>query len=177
MPSKRLVAIAATLCATVLLAGCGDNEVSSEELNKQVQASFEEQSGVELKTIDCNGVKAEVGEAISCTATNEIGIDLKILGKVTAYDSDADRIKFDWRVTSAKAPGENYANSARVALRKQSGATVSKVSCPEKIELEEGIRVACTAIDSMGNERELILTLTDANGGFDVKLKSLNAGS
>ncbi len=171
MSSKRLAAIAAALCATVLLAACGDSEVSSEELGKQVQASFEEQSGVGLKTIECNSVKAEVGEAISCTATNDIGIDLKILGKVTEYDSDNDQIKFDWGIASAQAPGDNYASSARAALRQQSGVAVTKVSCPEKIELEKGTVVTCTAVDSKGNERELVLTLTDASGGFDVKLK------
>ena len=180
MTSKRLVVIGAALCASLLLAGCEfscsiGNKVSSEELNKQVRLSFEDETGVLLTSIDCGEVDAEVGKAISCDATNENDVDLKIEGEVTDYNSDTDKIKFDWEVVSASAPGEAFAVAARRSLANQTGAVVNDVVCPDKIELKTGNEVQCAAVDVRGNDRELVLTLTDEEGGFDVNLKPLDA--
>jgi hypothetical protein len=162
----------------LLLAGCEyscsvGNTVSAEELNKQVRISYEDESGVLLKTIDCEEADADTGSEINCLATNENDVDLKIEGAVTSYDSETEKVKFDWEVVSASAPGEKFALAARNSLANQSDVSLRDVVCPEKIELQTGNKVDCTAVDITGNDRELVMTLTDEEGGFDVRLKPL----
>ncbi len=180
MNSKRLVLIGAALSASLLLAGCefscsiGSN-VSAEELDKQVRLAFEDETGVLLTSIDCEEADADVGSPISCAATNENGIDLAIEGEVTEFNSDTDRVRFDWEVVSAAAPGEAFEVAAARSLRAQTGIAIRNVSCPEKIDLQRGNEVDCTGVDAQGNDRELVLTLTDEEGAFDVNLKALDA--
>ncbi len=180
MNSKRLFLLGAVLSATLLLAGCEfscsiGNNVSAEELDKQVRLAFEDETGVLLTSISCDEAEGEVGSPISCEATNENDVDLKIEGRVTAVDSENDKVRFDWKVVSASAPGGAFEVAAARSLRNQSGIAISEVSCPPKIELKRGNKVDCTGVDIRGNNRELVLTLTDEEGGFDVNLKALDA--
>lgn len=180
LSSKRLIAIAVALGASFLFAGCEfscsfGNRVSSEELNKQVRLSFEDQSGVLLTSIDCDESDADVGSEINCVAINQNDVELTIEGEVTEYDSDTDKIKFDWEVVSAAAPGESFEIAARRSLARQSNVLINDVTCPERIDLKAGNEVDCTAVDVQGNDREVVLTLTDEEGGFDVNLKPLDA--
>lgn len=181
MNSKRLTLIAAALFASVLLAGCefscsvgGSETVSAEELEKQVRLAFEDETGVLLKSIDCDEADADVGSEINCTAVNANDIELTIDGEVTEFDSDSERVRFDWEVVAAAAPGTAFETAAARSLRNQSGAVINDVTCPDTIELERGNEVTCTAVDVEGNERELVLTLTDAEGAFNVRLKPLD---
>lgn len=180
MNSKRLVLIGAALSASILLAGCEfscsiGNNVSAEELDKQVRLAFEDKTGVLLTSIDCEEADADVGSEINCVATNENDVELTIEGEVTEFDSDTEKVKFDWQVVSASAPGGAFEVAAARSLRNQTGVVINEVNCPEKIELNRGNRVDCTGVDSQGNERELVLTLTDEEGAFDVNLKALDA--
>jgi hypothetical protein len=174
-----LIAIGTVVCATLLLAGCefscsvGGSTVSAEELNRQVGNSYEEEAGVKLTSIDCAEADTDVGSAISCDATNERDVELKIEGTVTSYDSDSEKVKFDWEVVSGTAPGEAFAVAAGNSLARQSDVPLTNVVCPDRIELDEGNKVNCTAVDAQGNDRDLVLTLTDAVGGFDVRLEPL----
>lgn len=179
--SKRLVLIGAALSATLLLAGCefscsiGGNTVSSEELDKQVRIAYEDETGILLTSIDCEEADSDIGSPINCLATNENDLELTIEGEVTDLNSDTDRIRFDWQVVSASAPGVAFEVAAARSLRNQTGAVISDVTCPQKITLEAGTIVDCTGVDSQGNERELVLTLTDRKGAFDVNLRALDA--
>ncbi len=182
MSTKRTLAIGATIVTALLLAGCEyscsvGNTVSAEELDKQVRISFEDETGVLLKTIDCEEADADVGSEINCQATNENDLELTIEGTVTSYDSETEKVRFDWEVVSAMAPGETFAVAARNSLASQSNVTLDNVACPDKIELERGNKVDCTAVDVAGNNRDLVLTLTDDEGGFDVRLKPLETKS
>lgn len=178
MSKKRTFAIGATIVTALLLAGCEyscsvGNTVSAEELDKQVRLSFEDETGVLLKSIDCEEADADVGSEINCVATNENDLELTIEGTVTSYDSETEKVRFDWEVVSALAPGETFAVAARRSLANQSNVTLENVSCPDRVELERGNKVDCTAVDIAGNDRDLVLTLTDEEGGFDVRLKPL----
>ena len=180
MKSKRLVLIGSAIAASFLLAGCEfscsvGNNVSAEELDKQVRLSFEDQTGVLLTSIDCDETDADVGSEITCDATNENNVDLKIEGKVTEFNSGTDKIKFDWEIVSAAAPGSSFERAARRSLAQQTGVVINDVKCPGKIDLVRGNEVDCTAVDLQGNEREVVLTLTDDVGAFDVNLKPLDA--
>lgn len=179
MSRKRLIAIGATIVTALLLAGCEyscsvGNTVSAEELDKQVRLSYEDETGVLLTSIECEEADADPGSEISCVATNEAGLDLTIEGEVTSYDSETEKVKFDWEVVSAVAPGETFAIAARNSLARQSGVPLENVSCPDGIELRKGNKVNCTAEDVAGNSRDLVLTLTDEEGAFDVRLKPLD---
>ena len=182
MNSKRLVMVGAVLSAGLLMAGCefscsvgGTETVTAEELDKQVRLAFEDETGVLLISIDCDEADADVGSEISCTAVNENEVEVRIEGEVTEFDSDSEMVKFDWRVVSASAPGLAFENAAARSLRNQTGAVLNDVTCPERIDLETGNEVRCTAVDVQGNERDLVLTLADEEGGFDVRLKPLDA--
>jgi hypothetical protein len=180
--SKRLVLIAAALWASVLLAGCEfscsvGNSVSAEELDKQVRLAFEDESGVLLTSIDCDEADADVGSEISCKAVNENDVELTIEGEVTEFDSETEKVRFNWQVVSAAASGTAFETAAARSLRNQTGVVINDVTCPERIDLTRGNEVDCTAFDVEGNERDLVLTLTDEEGAFDVRLKPLGSGS
>ncbi len=180
MNSKRLVLIGAVLSASLLIAGCEfscsiGNSVSADELDKQVRIAYEDETGILLTSIDCEQADSDVGSPISCVATNERDLELTIEGEVTDLDSESDMIRFDWQVVSASAPGAAFEVAAARSLRNQTGAVIGDVTCPQKIKLEAGTVVDCTGVDSQGNERELVLTLTDRKGAFDVDLKALDA--
>jgi hypothetical protein len=176
--TKRTVAIGTTIVTALLLAGCEyscsiGNTVSAEELDKQVRISFEDETGVLLTSIECEEADADVGSEINCEATNENDLELTIEGTVTSYDSDTEKVKFDWEVVSATAPGDNFAVAAKSSLASQSSVQLDNVACPDRIELEPGNKIDCTAEDINGNDRDLVLTLTDDEGGFNVRLKPL----
>lgn len=178
--SKRLVLVAAAVTATFLLAGCqfscsvgGGNSVSSDELNTQVKDSYESETGVTLTSINCQEVDAEVGEPISCEANNEADVDLTITGTVTEYNSDTEKIKFDWEVVSAMAPGANFAEAAQPALANQSGVQLTDFMCPDRVLLKKGTEFDCTAEDPNGDDRTVTITLTDGDGGFNANLQKL----
>jgi len=180
--SKRLVLIAAVAASALFLAGCefscsvgGGNSVSSEELNTQVKDSYESDTGVKLNSIDCQEVDAEVGKPIICEATNENEIDLNITGTVTDYNSDTEKIKFNWQVVSAMAPGVFYAKAAQRTLADQRGVQLTNFECPDRVPLKKGSKFDCTAEDPDGNARTVTIDLTDGDGGFNVNLQRLGS--
>jgi hypothetical protein len=176
---KRHALIAFACASTLFLAGCEftcttGSTVSPEELATQVQDSYEQQTDLALTSITCEEVDAEVGEPISCEAVNENDFAFDITGTVTEYDSDNDRIKFDWEVGTVMAPGDTYAEAAQRALSNQSGADLTDFQCPERVTLEKGGEFDCTATDANGDERTVTITMTDETGGFDAKLQKLD---
>ncbi|MGK2954831.1 MAG: DUF4333 domain-containing protein [Solirubrobacterales bacterium] len=106
MPSRRILLPLATLATAILLAGCeascstGDDTVSSDELSVQVKDALETSVGAPLKSVDCDEVKAEVGEPISCDAVEPNGDKLKIEGKITSVDEETQDVKFNVQVVS-----------------------------------------------------------------------------
>ena len=175
---KRRAVIAAACAATLFLAGCEftcttGSTVDADELATQVQDSYEQQANLALTSITCQEVAAEVGEPISCEAVNENDLAFEITGTVTEYDSDTDKVKFDWEVGTTTAPGDTYAEAAQRALLNQSGADLSDFECPERVTLEKGEEFECTATDTNGDERTVTITLTDETGGFDANLMKL----
>ena len=158
------------------MAGCsfscsvGEKTVSASELGKQVEDSYVEQTGIELESISCDEVKAEVGEAISCEATNASEVDLVIEGEVTSVSDSDDKVDFDWKVASAEVPGAHYAEAAERALEEQTGKPVSDIECPERVKLEAESEFRCTLTTPDGSELGATVTMTDAEGGFDVKV-------
>lgn len=173
---RRTAAAVLALAAGLLMAGCsfscsfGEKTVSADELGKQVEASYVEQTGIELESISCDEVKAEVGEQIACEATNAAEVDLVIEGKITTVDDSGNKVDFDWKVASAEVPGAHYAEAAEKALEQQPGKPVSGIECPERVKLEAEGEFRCTLTAPDGSELGATVTMTDAEGGFDVKV-------
>lgn len=175
MKGRRLVVLAA-VAGTVLLAGCEfscsiGNSISADELERQVRNSYEREVGLPLTSITCEEAKPDRGSPISCRAINAPGVTLWIEGRVTSYDSGTQVADFDWEVVRAESPGRIYANAAVGTIEQEWGIAVDLVKCPERIPVEPGKQVTCTAIEPDGVRTELILTLTDDEGGFDIEVK------
>lgn len=166
----------AAVAATVLLAGCEfscslGNSISSDELERQVADSYEEEVGLILTSITCEEAKPDKGSPISCRATNSPGVDLWIEGTVTSYDTGTQIADFDWEVVRAESPGRIYANAAVGTIEQEWGFPVDRIECPDQIRVETGEKVECIAIEPDGVRTTLILTLTDDEGGFDIEVK------
>lgn len=171
----RPVAVLFGIALTLGLAGCNfycsvGGSVPAEELEKQVRLSYEDETGIVVKSITCDEADDDTGSPISCEAVNAGGVELMIEGEVTSYDSETEKVRFDWEVTKALAPGTLYGDAAATTLSESTGVAVSEVRCPEKIAVRKGARVQCTAIAPNGAESEVTLILTDRDGGFRVQL-------
>ena len=171
------IAAVTVVSAAVLLTGCSfsfsiGQKIEASELEKQVRLSYEDQTGIVITSIRCDEADASTGSPISCEATNASDVELEINGEVTFYDAGTEEVDFDWEVTRAEAPGEIYAEAAAVTIRQQFGVLVETVQCPDRILIEVGARVPCTAIEPSGERTPITLTLTDKDGGFRVSVDS-----
>jgi hypothetical protein len=177
---RRFLILPAALLAAIVLLGaefsCSvGNTVSSEEMNKQVTDSYESETGVNVTSMNCDEVEAEIGEKISCTGSNENDLDFVIGGEVTEVE-DSDKINFDWEVVSGTLPGSAYEDAAAETLQNQIGVEVTSMECPDRINLEAGEQVTCRATAANGDEADAIITLTDQDGGFRVRIDDGGSG-
>ena len=162
--------------AAVLMAGCEfsctlGGSIPAEELERQVRLSYEDETGTVIRSITCEESDPDTGSPISCRAVNEVGVELTIGGEVTSYNGVDEVADFDWQVTRAVAPGTVYADAATQTIQSQFGVTVDRVECPERIVVERGATIACTAIEPGGLRTAIVLTLTDRDGGFEVSVE------
>jgi hypothetical protein len=170
-PFRMLVGFALIASAMLFLAACGNLTVSSEELEKQVSTSYTEQSGIEVKSISCDEVSpAEVGSKFTCEATNAGDGKLFIEGEVTAVNEDDEKVEFDWEVVSLEVPGTSYAEAAKQALEQQAGSQLEKIECPEMVKVEENETFRCEVTAPDGSTMGATVTMTDGEGGFDIKV-------
>ena len=162
--------------AALALAGCEfsctlGGSIPAEELERQVRLSYEDEIGIVIRSITCEESDPDTGSPISCRAVNEAGVELTIRGEVTSYDGVDEIADFDWQVTRAVAPGTVYADAARQTIEREFGVTVDRVECPDRIVVETGARVSCTAVEPGGVRTGIVLTLTDRDGGFRVTVE------
>ncbi len=168
-----LLAAASVLVAWVAFSGCsaevsvggGDSEASGEEIAEKVREDYAEKTnGITLERLTCEGVKAEVGARFECSGHNSHGVQVEITGKVT--DTSSGGFDYSWHVSKAVAPGVLYERALRREVEER-GVTLSEVRCPVQIEVKVGEKVHCEAADASGEVRDVTLTLTDLDGGFD----------
>lgn len=170
MPTPRRTVAAIAIASGLAFAGCsaevsvGGSEASGEELAKEIRAGYAERTGIELNSLTCESVKADVGKEFNCSGRNARGVQLEISGKVT--DTTADGIDYNWNVASAIAPGVLYERALRRTIE-EGGVPLSEVRCPVEVEVEVGAELRCTATDLDGVSRGVTLQLTDLDGGFD----------
>lgn len=169
-PRRMLAALIILLLGGVLLAGCGDEMISQDEMTENIKKQYREQTGVDLTSLECEDVKAEKGAAISCDGTNSSDVNLKITGKVKGEDEDSDKWRFSWVVSERNAPGALFADPAAEAIESKFGVTVGSVECPERIKVVKGTEVPCKATYDDGSSNDIIIKLTNEEGGFRVMI-------
>ncbi|MCO5314578.1 MAG: DUF4333 domain-containing protein [Solirubrobacterales bacterium] len=165
------MALAAVLLGAIAWSGCGETTVSQDELTGAIKTQYKEKTGATITEISCDEVKAEKGAKLSCDATNNSKAELHITGEVTGVNED-DKAEFDWKLASAKVPGDLFEQTSIQLLESQLGVSASSVSCPEMIEIKVGNKVDCKVTEENGTEHEAVLTLTDGQGGFRIAMKS-----
>lgn len=151
-------------CSAEVSVGGGGSEASGEEIAEKVRGDYADKTGIALDHLTCEGVKVEVGARFECSGSNAHGVQLEITGKVT--DTSSDSFDYRWHVSKAVAPGVLYERALRREIEER-GVTLSEVRCPVQIEVEVGAEVHCEAADASGEVRDVTLTLTDLDGGFD----------
>jgi hypothetical protein len=168
-PQTKVVAIA--ILSVLALAGCsaevnigGGSEASGEEIAGEIRKAYADRTGIELSSLTCESVNAEVGDRFSCSGRNGRSIQLEIAGRVT--DSTAGEIDYNWRVAKAIAPGVLYERALRGSIE-EGGVALAEVRCPVEVEIRVGSKLRCTATDRNGASRGVTLRLTDLDGGFD----------
>lgn len=92
--------------AALTFAGCEfscgtSNAVSANELETQLSAAYQKETGSPFDSISCQDAKTTAGSPINCTATVR-GVDLKVTGKVEKYNADTNKADFSWTVKPAR---------------------------------------------------------------------------
>lgn len=88
---RRSIALVAS--SLVLLSACGQAEVSTDTLEKQVSTQLEAQVGQAPDSVTCKDpLPAKVGEKVRCELSAD---DTRIGLTVEATEVDGDNVKFD----------------------------------------------------------------------------------
>jgi hypothetical protein len=178
MPSAlsppRIIAVLAVTAVGFIAAGCeadvdiGGSEIDGNSAQNKIKRQYTDQyPGLKLTSIDCESTDAKVGNTFTCSAENSGGVKLDIDAKIDAVDEDKS-VKFSWTVVKAVTDGSAYEEPAVKALRK-TGTPVASIDCP-KFEIVAGHVVTCDATMDDGSTEKAMMTLTNGNGGFRVKL-------
>jgi hypothetical protein len=171
MPTAWRAIVAALVAVIALAAGCdaGDPTLPAAAVEVPIADQYRARNGgIGLEELRCQQTAANVGAIFTCMGRNDRGVDVMIVGEVSALDESAGRARYRWEVVRAQAPGDLFERAALRALRGGGGAPVAAVDCPTTVALIAGTRVRCRAIGPRGGERPIVLVLTDRSGSFRV---------
>lgn len=91
----RRALAAAIIVAALLISACGDDELSTEPIEKDIQRGLARQTRVPIKSVTCpDKVKPEAGETFICTASFA-GQVARV--RVTQRNADGDVV---WRLAA-----------------------------------------------------------------------------
>jgi hypothetical protein len=173
--SPRIFAVLAVTAVGVIAAGCeaevdvGGSQVNKDDAQNTIKRQYTDQyPDITLTSIDCESTDAKVGNTFTCAAENSSGMKLDIDAKINEVDESDETVKFRWTVVKAVSDGSAYEKPAVNALRK-AGTPVTSIDCPT-FEIVKGHVVACDATMDDGSTEKAVITLTNGNGGFRVRL-------
>jgi len=174
MPTSRSTLCLVLIAGAALLAGCeasvstGGDTINSGDAEKTITKQYPSAAeGLKLTELSCDEGDAKVDAKFTCTGENNAGVSLEFESTVTKVDEDTDKVGFDWKITKATSDGKAYGDAAATNLQGQ-GYAVASVECPE-IVIEKGQKVECEATMDDGSKQTASLTLTNGDGGFNVK--------
>lgn len=173
MPTPRTTLCLVLIAGAALLAGCeasvstGDT-IDSADAELTIKRQYPSQAeGLKLTELSCDEADAKVDTKFTCTGQNDAGVSLEIESTINEVNEDTDKIGFDWTIVKATSDGKAYGDAATTNLQDQ-GYAVASVVCPE-IVIEKGQKVECEATMDDGSKQNASLTLTNGDGGFNVK--------
>ncbi len=176
MSIRRIPVLSAATMA-VLLAGCsgevsiGTKSLSGTTIADAIQPEYRSQTGIEMTRLVCKSADGEAGAAIDCRGRNAKDIEIELGGEITGVDGDT--VDYRWEVVRAFSPGRLYATAAQRRIERAGGGRVNFVRCPARIEIVAGAKVACVTVTRTGAEIPTELTLTDLDGGFNLRTGSV----
>ena len=92
---RRILAL--TAGSLLIFTGCGQSEVSTDDLEEQISTKLTEQVGTEPKDVTCEDpLPAEEGEEVTCTLTAPDDTEYGVT--VTTSSVDGDNVEFDIQV-------------------------------------------------------------------------------
>ncbi|HTU16122.1 MAG TPA: hypothetical protein VMF31_13090 [Solirubrobacterales bacterium] len=174
MPTSRSTLCLVLIAGAGLLAGCeasvstGGDTIDSGDAELTIKRQYPGQAeGLKLTEISCGEADAKVDSKFTCTGENDAGVSLDFESTITEVNDDTGKVGFDWTITKATSDGKVYGDAAAENLQRQ-GYAVTAVECPA-IVIEKGRQVDCEATMDDGSKQNATLTLTNGNGGFNVK--------
>lgn len=167
----HLLGLLAALALGGLFSGCSfsasvGGDSPTESLTEQIEAAYEDRTGIALRRLECEDIEAKEGAPIRCEGRNAKGVELLIEGRVTGAEGSA--IDYHWDVARALVPGRTYAAAAVPVVERVAGTAVAGVRCERRVEVEVGALVRCEAKLESGAVVPVRLRLTDDDGGFEV---------
>jgi len=167
-----LACLAVVGCSAEVHVGGGDSEASGEEIASEIRGAYADKTGIAMRRLTCEGVKAEAGERFECSGHNARGVQLEIAGRVTAASGGG--FDYSWHVSHAVAPGVLYERALRREVEAR-GIELAEVRCPVEIEVKVGRTLHCEATDREGVTRTVTVKLTDLDGGFEFSVEGEEA--
>lgn len=165
--AARRVGVGLSVGLVVALAGCGGGTVNTAELRTTIERQFQAQ-GIKLHDLACkDGVQAEKGAKVSCTALNPSDTELVIEGSVTAVRDG--KATFAAKAVRGVAKGEVVAAQARQLLEQRVGQKAAGMTCPERVPIPTTPTVRCVLTTTQGPRYEATLRI-DAQNRLNVEL-------
>lgn len=164
-PAPTLVAVVAL--SALGLTACGESRIETSEVEGTISKQFQAQ-GVALTEVDCkDGVKAEAGARISCTALNPSQTKLILEGKVTAIKDEKG--SFQVKAVRGIAKGPVIANQALSVYEKESGEDAGTLTCPAEVPIPTTPSVTCALTAEDGERRDAAVTI-DARSTLTIEV-------
>lgn len=157
---RSIIALAATL---LLLAGCGQKQVDSDQLEEQVASRLTKTLGGQPDEVDCpEALPAKKGEKVECTLAAK---DVEYSLALTATAVDGSDVKFDIDPTPTAVGKKRLSDQVAKALTREVGQAPDSVVCPEKLLGKKGDTVKC---ELKAGETELGLTVETTTVDDDI---------
>ncbi len=166
-PSRVLGPVSASVLAGLVLTACGTATIKTDEVESTIAQQFAAK-GVRLTDVSCeDGVKAEAGAPLRCTALNPAGTKLVLEGRVTKVKGD--RGSFQVKAVRGVAKGPVIADQARALLERKVGQKARGMTCPASVPIPTTPSVTCELTTQDGKRYDVTVTI-DAQSTLDAQV-------
>jgi hypothetical protein len=156
---RRIAAALSLVALTALAAGCGASVLDTKQVNDQIAAQIEQQTGAEVASVACpSDVEAKDGGTFTCTVT---GTDRSKASLTVVQKSGDGDLSFDAPLL--------HTTEAELAIAKDIGGG-AQLDCPEVVLVEAGKTFECTLSGS--GSGTVTVTLKDRKGNFDYEVNT-----
>ncbi|AEF40392.1 DUF4333 domain-containing protein [Hoyosella subflava] len=156
---RREITTGAVLAAGALLvAGCSSS-VSTSDLEAEISAGIEEQTGEAPASLECpDSLDAEVGATVSCTFVDSLDTEYRV--EARAAEVDGNDVDFEWEVAEIVTYG---AADLELDLSRITGFDATEVSCESELQNTADASVRCVVSPDDDEEFAAVATV-EADG-------------